>query len=228
MKQCTDSKLGALLHAYELKTLSEEEIERFEIHLLECEYCFDEVQSFAEESSILASDVAVKNLIAGFHDSPLPAPSAKKRLWHLLWPSETPYFLRPAILYIIILLMIIPVFRGLMSLPDRQVRPIQAISLLPIRSAEHPVLRLSVSKEGLINFAFDGAESGKSYIVEIKSIDGGTIYMDSDYREFDRFQTGRLVLPISRLKTGDYILTITDPAAKPPYDRKEYSFIIAK
>ena len=228
MKQCTNSQLGALLHAYELRTLSEAEIEQFEIHLLECEYCFDEVQSFAEESSYLVSDEAVKNLIAGFHDSPLPAPLAKKRLWKFLWPSETPYFLRPAILYIIILLMIIPVFRDLVSLPDRQVRPIQAINLLPIRSAEHPVLKLSVGDEGLINFVFDGAESGKSYIVEIKSVDGSTIYMDSDYREFDRFQTGRLVLPLSRLNTGDYILTITDPAARPPYDRKEYSFIVAK
>jgi len=228
MKKCTNSKLGSLLHAYELKTLSGEEIEQFEIHLLECEYCFDEVQSFAEESSFLVSDEAVKNLIAGFDYAPQQIPLAKKRLWRLLWPSETPYFLKPALLYLIVLLMIVPAFRGLTLLPDERVQTIQAINLLPIRSADNPVLKPVAGDKGLINFVFDGAETGKSYIVNIKSIEGDLIYIDSDFRDFDSFQTGRLILPISKMKTGDYILTITDPRAKPPYDKKEYSFKIAR
>jgi len=228
MKRCNNSKLGSLLHAYELKTLSGEEIEQFEIHLLECEYCFDEVQSFAEESSFLASDKAVKDLIAGFSETRQQAPLSKKRLWHILWPSDTPFFLRPALLYIVVLLMIVPAFRGLSLLPDEQVRPIQAINLLPIRSADNQVLKLGVGDEGLINFVFDGAEAGKGYSVDIKSIEGDLIYSDSDFRDFDSFQTGRLILPLSKMKPGNYILTITDLLAQPPYDKKEYSFKIAR
>jgi len=228
MKHCTNSRLGSLLHAYELNTLSEEEIEQFEIHLLECEFCFAEARNFAAESSLLASDKAVKDLISGLQDNRPLEREAKMRFWHLLWPSEKPYFLRPALFYFIILLMIVPVFRSLLISPKQQVRAVQVINLLPIRSADNSILKQSGDDEGLINFVFDGAEEGKSYIVEIKSVEGDLIYMDSDFRNFDSFQTGRLVAPISKMKVGDYILTITDPRAKPPYDRKEYSFKIVR
>lgn len=44
---CTDPEIGKLIFMYELKLLSTEERERFEDHLLSCEYCMDEVWRFS-------------------------------------------------------------------------------------------------------------------------------------------------------------------------------------
>jgi len=48
MSKCTDERLGVLLHAYELKLLGKDEVERFEMHLLHCEHCFARVSQFQE------------------------------------------------------------------------------------------------------------------------------------------------------------------------------------
>ena len=39
MDKCIDTKLGEQLFAYELGVLDEESLARFEVHLLECNYC---------------------------------------------------------------------------------------------------------------------------------------------------------------------------------------------
>ena len=45
-------------------------------------------------------------------------------------------------------------------------------------------------------------------------------------REFDVYETGRLLLPIAKLTPGSYRLVITDPRAEPSSGRTEYSFRI--
>ena len=41
MSECINPKVGQLLFAYELGALPEEEVEKFELHLFECEYCLN-------------------------------------------------------------------------------------------------------------------------------------------------------------------------------------------
>ena len=65
MSKCKDPKLGALLHAYELNALSQEDTERVEIHLLGCEHCFHQLSNFELEASLLSSSDEVKELITG-------------------------------------------------------------------------------------------------------------------------------------------------------------------
>ncbi len=45
--KCTNPEIGKLIFMYELKLLSDDERERFEDHLLSCEYCMDEVWRFS-------------------------------------------------------------------------------------------------------------------------------------------------------------------------------------
>ena len=44
MAQCIDEKLGSLITLYELNQLSEKERLRFEEHLLECDFCYQELK----------------------------------------------------------------------------------------------------------------------------------------------------------------------------------------
>ena len=65
MSQCTDPKLGRMLYAYELGGLNEDDRRAFEIHLVECGHCFDQVQSFQRTAEVLRSDRVVRKEIAG-------------------------------------------------------------------------------------------------------------------------------------------------------------------
>ena len=49
-----------------------------------------------------------------------------------------------------------------------------------------------------------------------------------NYSDFDEYEEGRLLLPIGRMKPGDYRLIIVDPRAEPPLNRHKHSFKIEK
>ena len=224
MPKCKDPNLGALLPAYELNALSEEDVERFEIHLLECEHCFDQLKGFEQEAALLSSDNEVKQIIREAASEGYPqTESLLKRFWRYVWP-ETPFVLRPALAYLLILLMALPAYWGLRRLTQDQIRPVQTISLFPDRSGPEGVFRISLGGDGLLTFVFRGAVAGQTYHLVIESEDGRVVFRDDAFSRFNEYQTGRLLLPLTKMKPGGYRLVITDPRAKPPLNRQEYSF----
>jgi hypothetical protein len=226
MSKCTDSKLGALLHAYELKALSDEDVERFEIHLLECEFCFEQLKDFEVAADLLVSDKEVKELIKEYApmESSHPEPYLKK-LWQNIWP-ETSLIFKPALAYLLILLLILPAYYGLKRSTQEEIRPItQTINLMPFRSVGEDVFKISLGKDGVISFLFEDAVAGQSYQVAIESEDGRVAYKNDTFREFDANRTGRLLLPLVKMKIGNYSLVITDPRTG---NRQEYTFQIKK
>jgi len=228
MSKCTDPKTGEFLHAYELNALSEEDTERFETHLLECEHCFEQLKSFEREANLLVSDQAVKKLIKkSVVEESQESESFLKKLWRYIWP-DTPFIFKPVLAYLLILLLIIPTYYGLRKVTETEIRPVQNISLTPFRSAGEDVFKISLGKDGLINFVFEGAVVGKSYQVIIKSEDGRLIFRENAFNTFDEYGHGRLLLPLTKMKPGDYRLTITDPRAKPSLNQREYTFRIEK
>lgn len=228
MSKCNDPDLGALLHAYELNVLSEEDSERFETHLMECEHCFNQLKSFERGAALLSSDDEVKKLIKEAVREEYPqSESLLKRLWRCIWP-ETPFVFKPALAYIVILLMILPAYYGLKRSPERSIMRVQQISLIPHRSGAESVFKISAGGDGLIRFVFRGAIPGENYHVLIQSENGRVIFQDDSFDEFDEYGAGLLSLSLTKLKPGSYKLVITDPRADPPLNRQEYSFIIEK
>jgi len=229
MSKCTDPKTGEFLHAHELNALTEEDTERFETHLLECEHCFEQLKSFEREANLLVSDEEVKELITKSIAEYQETEPFLKKLWRYIWP-ETPLFFKPALAYILILLLIIPAYWGLRKATKTEtgteIRPVQIINLTPFRSAGEDVLKISSGKDGLISFVFEGAVVGKSYQVIIKSEDGRVIYKNDAFKEFDEYRMGRLLLPLDRMKMGNYHLIITNPQGEPPLNGQEYLFRI--
>lgn len=228
MSKCKDPDLGVLLHAYELNVLSEEDIERFEIHLLGCEHCFDQLKNFEQEAALLTSDDEVRELVGDAVREEYPqAELLLRRLWRYIWP-DTPVVFKPALAYLLILLMILPAYHGLKKFTEGQIRAVQTISLFPGRSTAEDVFKISVGDDGLISFVFRGAVVGESYRVVIECEDGRVVFRDDAFRRFDEYETGRLLLPIVKMKPGGYRLVITDPRVEPPLNKQEYSFKIEK
>jgi hypothetical protein len=228
MSKCKDSDLGQLLHAYELNALSQEDSERFETHLLGCEHCFSQLKSFEQEAALLTSDDEVKQLIgeAAAEESPQEE-SLLKKFWRYLWP-ETPVVFKPAMAYLLILLMILPAYHGLRKLTKDQIRPVQIISLFPDRSIPEDVFKISAGGDGLLSFVFRGAVAGEDYHLLIESQDGRVVFQDDAFSSFDQYGTGRLLLPLSKMRPGEYRLVIIEPDVETPFNRQEYSFRIEK
>lgn len=226
MSKCKDPDLGILLHAYELNALSEEDTQRFETHLLECGHCFNLLKNFEQEAALLSSDNEVRELIGEAVREEYPqSESFLKRFWRYVWP-ETPFVFKPALAYLLVLLMILPAYHGLKKFTEDKIRPVQTISLFPGRSAEEDVFKINVGSDGLVSFVFRGAVAGRSYRVVIESEDGIVVYQNNDFNRFDEYGTGQLIFPHTKMKPGHYRLVIIDPQAEPPLNRQQYSFRI--
>ena len=153
--------------------------------------------------------------------------SALRRLWGHIWP-ETPWVLKPALAYVLILLMILPTYYGLRELTKDKSRPVQHIGLAsPTRTAVRETFRISEDRDAIITFEYGRAVTGKGYRVIIKSDDGKVILRDDDFNSFDENKIGWVLIPSTKIKPGGYWLVITDPPSEPPFSQ-EYGFRIEK
>jgi len=213
------------LHAYELDALSDEDRDRFEVHMLSCEHCFNHLKQFEKEAALLQSDPDISRVIEeALGENPMTI-SSWGRFLKYFWPNA-PLPFRPAIVYILIAILIIPVYLWLTTVRDDDIRSVQTITLFPERSTAGETLHINAGEDGLITFLMRGASPDKKYQIVVTTNDGTEIFRDDDFSRFDEFGTGHLLLPIPRMKPGKYRLTITDPGAEPPLNRQEYRFRI--
>ena len=213
------------MHGYEIGILSEEECEQFEIHLLECERCHDLLNSFERQTSLLRTSRRVKAFIDETLSEESGAKSPVSRIWKHLWP-KVPFVLRPAVAYLLILLLAIPAYQGLRKPVVLTVREFkQTIHLSPTRAATRP-LKKSSSDNVLLTFQFDGYRSGGTYQIVIESEDGVVIYGNNEFSSFDEREIGSLSLAISEMKPGRYRLIISHPRSDPALVSQEYLFSI--
>ena len=88
MAGCTEQETGDLLHAYEIGALSEADVERFEIHLMHCEHCYEQVKDFQREAALLFEDSEVKEAVRGVCEADPNQDSLTGRFKRYLWPHS--------------------------------------------------------------------------------------------------------------------------------------------
>jgi hypothetical protein len=226
MSKCSNLRLGQLLHAYELNALSEEDADRFEIHLLECQHCFAELEAFEDTAALLRSDEEIKNLARQASTIPeSPADSFWRRLWRSLWP-DAPLVFKPIFAFIVILLLIVPAYLGLRGSRDRDINPPQLVTLLPEKSPAEELFHADMDNDGVLRFEFTDAVVNRSYLVSIESENGETIYRNHDFDTFDEYGWGELIIPHAIIKPGYYKLTIMGPRAGSGQDTTSYYFMV--
>jgi hypothetical protein len=225
MGGCINPSLGKLLHAYELKSLTPEETDRFELHLLECDHCFNEVSSMVDEIGTMLYDEPTKQAITDLAGQPLPS-AEPVSFWRHFWPFRTPLLLRPGFIYALLVIALIPAYIGVSSLITSKAHPIQSIGLYQTRSVEIPILDKSRGSDAVINFLLDNFSRNDILSVTIKGNDGRAVYANENFTGVDDQGIGRLYLEFDRFKAGSYTLEVINRKQQSPADRSVFEFTI--
>ncbi len=223
--KCTDKVVGELKHAYELGALSVEDTERFEIHMLECQSCFESVRGFEQAANMMRTDMEIRQDIRMAVDGLSRRKSWATSLLQYLWP-QTPLVFKPAVAFFVMALLIYPAYLGMRGSDDSGMRQIQSISLIPTRASMGAVLKASSGQDGLISFVYPGAIEGRAYRLVIEAEDGAVVMSEEAFTGFDEYETGRIVVPINRFGEGTYRLVISDVEGTGDYSEQVYVFEI--
>ena len=159
--KCTDSAVGAYLYAYELNALPADKRRDFEQHLLTCQQCFNAVEEMARYTELLRDDPDVRYRIKTLLSGGGRIEPFSETLRRLFWPRR-PLVFRPAVLLVVILLLAYPAYQGIRPRPDTGIVPLQAITLVPMRSQTPETFSLSSGWDGVIAFLSRGAVPGSA------------------------------------------------------------------
>ena len=213
------------MHAYEIGTLSEQEREKFEIHLLACEHCASLLEAFETQASLLVTSSKVMAVVDEVMSEKARTGSWAGKFLRHLWP-EVPLVFKPAVAYLVVLLLAIPAYYGLRDSGQPTVSELgQVVHLSPVRSAAK-TLAQGISDNGLLTFEFDGYRPGSVYSVTIESEDGTVVYCNDQFSSFNEREIGSLDLRISEMRPGQYRLIISEPPSDSATVSQEYLFRI--
>jgi hypothetical protein len=209
MSRCIDPDLGALLQPYELHALSDEDTERFRIHLLECQYCFEQFKNFQLESGLLRSDQEVREQVRrAATRSGAKSESHFALLWRMLWP-KVPLPLKPVLLYVLLLLLVVPAYRGMVVLVKKEPKYLATVKLPKLRSEAY-----TIAIEPGVEYTFvDLLEKhirGDTLDVRIEELDGGLIWQRSTSASVGLDRSVLFTLPQAKLRSRLYKLKICD------------------
>ena len=128
-------------------------------------------------------------------------------LWRRVWP-EGPLLFKPAILYTLILLLVVP-YVYILKNDTPQIRgDVQMIVVSSIRTARIPQLRASLGTDGIVSFVYPEADPQKRYYMLIKDAEGKALFVDSSYGNFDTFGNGTIVIPGDLMTPGEYTIAV--------------------
>ena len=230
MSRCTDHNLGQMLHAFELDQLDADLKEQFELHLLGCDYCFEQVSRFENVAGLLRSDADVRELVSSraavAGTVPEPAHAEEKespwsRLRAFLWP-ETNFFLKPVVTYLLVLLLAYPAYVGIRHLDDPPVRGMQSLLLIGTRALSNQ--RAAADQPLVVMFRIVGARDGKTFRVTVKTEDGDVVYENTRFEDYNDREMATLLLAAGSLNAGRYRIEVT--AADSDSLLHEYTFLI--
>jgi hypothetical protein len=192
-----------LLHGYELGVLTEEEIERFEIHLIECSFCRAEMQSGAE---IAEAAPSVNARLMAMQSS--PEANTERR------PAHGPRALRwlAGIAAALALALVYPAYQGLFQKSGQEQRVITIdaqVSLLSTRSGTGiPIVRGDQSTA--VTFGFPRVVRDRDYRLELYRDDEVKPRLEVSEIRFDESGVAVIVFAPGMLDPGKYRLHLTD------------------
>ncbi len=224
MSKCINPEIGKLIHSYEMNKLSDKETELIEMHLMECEACFADVKQMEQVSNLLLNDVDMRLAFRETQIVTEPTQSVWAKLKHILLP-DTNWYAKPALIYLAVLLLIYPAYKGLSSGKEASVRSVATLSLFPDRSVE--AVRSAVANDIILRIVYPDAEVGISYSIRIQRANGESVFSDDEFNDFDKYGSATLFFPAGSLKPGEYTVEISG-SKKTGEMAVEYKFLISK
>jgi hypothetical protein len=208
---CTDSLTGRLIHAYELGLLSDDEAERFEMHLMQCDHCVSLLKNSALRTDLFRSDSQVR----------------ADKLRQYLWPN-VPLPFRPAVALLLVLLLVYPAYRGLRQSGAVDIVAVKEIGLVDSRTVGIESTTLAAEESAVLTFVYSQYRPGFTVAVRIIDESGRLLYENTTFEGFDQFQTARLFLPGKIFQPGEYRLQVGPAGVTAAGEIEEYRFRIAR
>jgi len=213
-----------MLHAYELGQLDAERRDRFEVHLLACEHCFEQVSHFHDAAVLLRADPDVHDVI---QSAVTAAASTEKeasfwaRVRSHLWP-DTSLVLKPAVMYFVIALLAYPAYLGIRGTADRPAQGVQSLLLTGTRSGSQGTV--AAARPLVVMFRIDGAREGAFFGVRVRAETGDLVYQNERFEDFNDRQMATLLLPATSLSAGRYHIEVFGPTDERPLH--QYEFVV--
>ncbi len=219
--KCNDSTVGHLLFAYELNQLNEEEEERFDIHLLNCDFCAEMVEGFSREVYALQTEPSLLRALNTSHGD-VGEESIWSRVKRLLWP-RSPVILRPGVLLPLVLLLILPTVTRILEGPKPQGSVVRVVTLYQGRGMESA--HVTNAGQGIIIAVacrFAGPDTPCS--IRLQSLDGRFIFENPSSLDFDSSGVINLLMA-EGLDEGSYVLTVSE-AGRANGQQQEFRFSV--
>lgn len=213
MSACIDTVLGQMIHNYELGLLSEKEREKFEIHLLECDYCRALAGEFLDVSRILKQDPDVQAVV----DDIMKDEDAEEMNSTKKSSNITRLLLTAAAVLVIAL----PLYKFVFHSDSSGIN--QTIVLSPVRSEVGTAIDLEKGGDVTINFFVADDYAGPANLV-ISMVGRDTILIVQDFTDFNEHGMGSITIPVNNFSKGHYMLDINSDTGSDIHINRQYMF----
>ncbi len=223
MKECNDPSIGQLLHAFELGILNDKERESFELHLAQCEYCFEKFMQFQEVTLQIRVDEEAQEIVSDMVSPPTPPIRSRIRVWlfELIPRLKSPK------LVLAQMILIVAIYAGFTNWLGTGVQ--QTLYLMPERGAAGNILLLDKGEKAKIIFDMSKSNPQKQYLIGVFSPDDEIVVSNIDYSLNTEFQ-GRIIgsvrIPVDNFAPGNYILRVSHENAAYDSTLYEYEFAV--
>ena len=225
MSMCNDKDKGQLLHAYELNLLSQEEKDEFEIHLLNCDYCFNEIKEFSPRGKLMVSSPEIKKALM---EDEASKETHGQKIKRYLWPDNLPVLLKPALLLTILIIAVISLSYNNIYERTGMIRSAKVLYLTPERASDSPEIYITENDELILNFIYLDFNPKNTYQLVLTDDQGNIIYSNTNFNDFDNYNSGRLIIPENLLNAETYRLNITTNQPDVQNSEQSYIFTIKK
>lgn len=229
MLKCCDPHIGQLLPSYELQALSEEDVKLFEIHVMHCEYCLNEISSFEKYAHLMRHSNEAREAMKDAIRVDVPPISIWEKLSGYLWP-DVPLIFKPALSLVLVLLLAIPAFYGIQNIgvSNSEVRPVQTIRLMGTRTTGENTFTISSGLDGVIVFTLPNATAYESYDVVVTDAEDNKVFQLNNFDTFNKLGIAEFLLPQPLMNPGLYRLKISHSTPDTTILIKQYRFRITK
>jgi hypothetical protein len=226
MDRCDNMEFENMLHAYELGILPDSDRERLELHMMNCDSCFNKSVKLKDAARLIKFDKDIKESLHEMADDRGRKQVLFSRILNWLWPESPRFALaRPLIIITLAAIIIYPTYRLVVKTGDQK-RTVQELYLFPVRGEDQAVLVLKKGGDAEITFVYDSADPDRRYNILIISQEGTIVYSDENYSHFSDSGIGQVILPVDIFSRGYYYLEIRDPSGDSPVDRQVYTFMV--
>lgn len=206
--KCNHPEIGKYLHAFELGILPEEKRTAFEEHLLNCSYCFNEVEAMHRPLEIMESSIDLYQIATSAKINQVRKNTLIQNLSDWIkfgWG-------KPAILVIVILLSAYPAYLGLSGKKQsNHITTIQSLSLFTHRGNNDAPFEFNNNQDLVLSIICPDIDRSKQYKITITTGDRLELITIPNFDGFDQYNTGHIKIPKELLTTSDYSVEVISP-----------------